>query len=135
LTPLFRRSTRFVAVLLVALFSGVPNHLFAQEHVVSPGAIQQQLLDSARQHDRDLATLNQFFGSESAQTSLKSAGLSSKEVKLAVAQLSDEELAKLAAKAGSAQQNFAAGSLTNQQLTYIIIALATAVIILVIIEA
>jgi len=134
-TPLFRRSVRLSAVLLVALLSGVPNQLFAQEHVVSPDAIQQQLVNTAQQHDRNLATLNQFFGSESAQKSLKAAGISSRQVTTAMAQLSDQELATIAAKANRAQQDFAAGALTNQQITYIIIALATAVIILIIVKA
>lgn len=135
MTPLFRRSVRLFAFVLVALFTGVPQQLFAQEHLVSPEAIQQQLVDSAAQRSRNVETLNQFFGSDSAAKTLKTAGLSSDEVKNAVSRLSDDELSKLAAKADRAQQDFAAGALTNQQLTYIIIALATAVIIIVIVVA
>jgi hypothetical protein len=134
-TPLFRSFVRLNAVLLVALFTGLPQQLVAQEHVVSPDAIQQQLVQSAAQRNQSVETLHQFLGSTSAQKALKGAGISSTEVTNAVAQLSDQELAQLAAKANRAQQDFAAGSLTNQQITYIIIALATAVIILVIVVA
>jgi len=135
LTSLFRRSVRLITLFLVAVSIGAPQQLIAQEHLVSPDAIQHQLLESVAQRSKNVETLNQFFGSESAGKALKGSGLSTGEVKNAVAQLSDDELSRLAAKANLAQHDFAAGSLTNQQLTYIIIALATAVIILVIVVA
>lgn len=135
MTPLFRNSVHFTAVLLVALFTGVPQQLIAQEHVVSPDAIQQQLVLSAKQHDQNVEKLNQFFGSESAQKALKGAGMTSAQVKKAVSQLSDDELSELTKKADRAQKDFAAGALTNQEITYILIALATAVIVIILIKA
>jgi hypothetical protein len=135
MTPLVLRLVRLsTAVLMVVLFSGLPQ-AFAQDHVVSSQAIQQELLNSAAKRDQNANTLNAFFGSESSQKALKNSGMSSEQVRKAVSQLNDNELAQLAGKANKAQQDFAAGSLTNQQLTYIIIALATAVIILVIVVA
>ncbi len=135
MTPLFRRSVRLFALLLVALFTGLPQQLVAQEHLVSPEAIQEQLVQSAAERNKNVASLTEFFGSESARKAMKGAGLSQDEVKNAVSRLSDQELSQLAAKANRAQKDFAAGALTNQQLTYIIIALATAVIIIVIVVA
>ena len=44
--------------------------------------------------------------------------------------LDDEEVAELAKRAEDPGREVAGGALTNQQLTYIVIALATAVIIL-----
>jgi hypothetical protein len=52
-----------------------------------------------------------------------------------VATLSPEELARLATKTNQIQTDFAAGALTNQQLTYIVIALGTAVLVLLIVAA
>ena len=49
--------------------------------------------------------------------------------------LSDEEVARLAARSTKIQKDVAAGVLSNQEITYILIALATAVLILVIVEA
>lgn len=135
MTPLFRSFVRLTSILLVALFAGLPQQLVAQEHVVSPDAIQQQLVHSAAQRNQNVEVLNQFLGSTSAQKTLKGAGISSAEVSNAIAQLSDQELAQLAGKANRAQQDFAAGALTNQQITYILIALATAVIVIVLIKA
>jgi hypothetical protein len=66
---------------------------------------------------------------------LSSTGIEYRKVERALAQLEDEELARLAARADKVRRDFEAGSLTNQQITYIIIALATAVLILVIVAA
>jgi hypothetical protein len=49
--------------------------------------------------------------------------------------LDDAELAMLASQIDSVDDGIEAGALTNQQITYILIALATAVIILVIVAA
>lgn len=48
--------------------------------------------------------------------------------------LSDDELAGLASRIDSAQTDFAGGSLDNEHITYIIIALAAAVIVLVLVR-
>ena len=52
-----------------------------------------------------------------------------------VSLLGDDDLARLAAQTDRVRADLEAGALTNQQLTYIVIALATAVIILVIVVA
>lgn len=66
---------------------------------------------------------------------LAKSGMDAAEIVSAVSVLDDESLSRLAAQAFDAQQDVAAGSLTNQQLTYIVIALGTAVLILVIVAA
>jgi hypothetical protein len=70
-----------------------------------------------------------------AEKAIKRAGFDRNTVVRAVATLSDDELSRLSARAERAQQDLAAGALSNQELTYIVIALATAVIILVIVAA
>lgn len=134
MTPLFRSLFRSTpAIVLAGLFIGLPQQLIAQEHIVSSDAIQQELIANRQQRERNVETLQSFFGSESARKSLKKAGIDPEQVKTAVSQLSDHELAQFAAKAQDSQKNFAAGSLSNQQITYILIALATAVIVLVLV--
>ena len=61
--------------------------------------------------------------------------MKSSKIEKAFPQLSDEELARLALQTDKIQNDLAAGALTNQQLTYMTIALATAVIILIIVAA
>ena len=45
--------------------------------------------------------------------------------------MNSDELAKLAVQTRQVQSDFAAGALTNQQITYILIALGTAVVVLI----
>ncbi len=58
-----------------------------------------------------------------------------KQVQQAIPTLSDQELAQLARQTDRIQNDFAAGALSNEQLTYIIIALATAVVVILILKA
>ena len=102
-----------------------------RNHVVSPAELQQATASVARTRQQNIAKVEKFFSSEQAQKSLESAHLDPVQIKKAVPSLSDQELARLASRADKAQQNFAAGALTNQQITYILIALGAAVIVLI----
>ncbi len=123
-----------VACALIAVFA-VPQNLAAQEHVVTPSDLQRQAAATAQSRQENIQAVQKFFASDRAKQALKSARIDYQKVQNAVAQMSDEELAQLATKTGAAQKDFAAGALTNQQLTYIIIALATAVLVIIIIKA
>jgi pyruvate/2-oxoglutarate dehydrogenase complex dihydrolipoamide acyltransferase (E2) component len=107
----------------------------APQHVVSPAELQQAVAASARARQQKEASVEKFLTSPSARQTLKKAGMNYQEVRQAVPFLSSSELANLSARADSAQREFDAGAMTNQQLTYIIIALATAVIVLVLVKA
>lgn len=123
-----------LACTLIAVFA-VPQDALADEHVVSPSDLHQQALAAAKSRQERIQSVQKFFNSDTAKKALKAARMDSEQVQDAVAQMSDAELAQLAAKTETAQKDFAAGALTNQQITYIIIALATAVLILIIIKA
>jgi hypothetical protein len=56
-------------------------------------------------------------------------------VEKAIPLLNDEELSRLASQCRQVENDISAGALSNQEITYILIALATAVIILVIVVA
>lgn len=79
--------------------------------------------------------MQSFFSSETGRKALSSSKLHAEKIVRAAPLLSDEELAELTARADRAEADFKAGALTNQQLTYIVIALGTAVLILVILAA
>jgi hypothetical protein len=123
-----------VSLFLLVLFV-LPLRVRAQTHVVSPETLQDDVAKASLARQSNLQKLDHFFSSPSAQASLKSAHMDPKRVKKAVRELSDADLAEFAARTDAAQHEFAAGALTNQQITYILIALATAVIILVIVKA
>ena len=108
-----------------------PSLPAAQSHVVSPTELQQATFSAARTRQQDVAKVQKFFSTPQAGTALKSAHLDPVQIKKAVPSLSDQELARLASRADKAQKDFAAGALTNQQITYILIALGAAVIVLI----
>lgn len=108
-----------------------PSLAAAQSHIVSPSDLQQATLSVARKRQQNITQVEKFFSSTRAEKALKSAHLDPVQIKRAVPSLSNQELARLASRADKAQKNFAAGALTNLQITYILIALGTAVIVLI----
>ncbi len=130
----FRSSVCVLLVsVLVAAFV-LPQDMLAQ-HVVSSADLRRDAAAAAQVRQSNQAKVLKFFSSEQAKKALKSASLPYERVEKAVSQLSDEELARLATRTDKVQNDFAAGALNNQQVTYIIIALATAVIILILVAA
>jgi len=125
---------RFSAIAVVFSLL-VPSFLAAQAPAVSSAELQQALVAAAHARQKNLDDVRGFFGSQPVRDALKSGKLDYKKVEKAVATLSPEELARLAERTNQIQQDFAAGALDNQQLTYIVIALGTAVLILVIVAA
>lgn len=131
----FQRLMDLALVLLLGLVTAIPQDVFAQNHVISSSDLERDVAAVSQARQSNLAQLDRFFSSEQAQKALKSAHIQYKEVQAAMSVLSDAELARLAAQSQKAQKDFAAGSLTNQQITYILIALATAVIVIILVEA
>lgn len=117
---------------LVTIFA-VPNGTFAQtsEHLVSPADMQKAAADAsdARQQNRD--ALNRFFSSQQATDALRASHMDAQQVKSAIATLSDEELAQMASRANKAQQDFAAGRMSDHDLLIILIAIAALILIIV----
>jgi hypothetical protein len=106
-----------------------------EDHLVSPSDLHDTLAKSAETRQKNLEKVQRFFSSERVRKTLASTKIDLKKVEDTVHQLNDKELARLAAQAEKVQADVAAGALDNQQITYIIIALATAVLILVIVVA
>jgi len=128
----------FVAVFVLGFWGTLsilsPN-LIAEDHVVKTTDLHQEILRASESRQSNLAKIQGFFSSESSQKALKNSKLDITKIKSAIPLLNDEELARLAAQTDKIQMDVAGGSLTNQQITYIIIALATAVVILIIVAA
>ena len=104
-------------------------------HVVPLSELHSAVVAAGQQRQENVSRLERFFAGDSAENALQSARLNGSQIRDAIAMLNDEELARLAARAEKANSDFAGGSLTNQELTYIVIALGTAVLILVIVAA
>jgi hypothetical protein len=126
-----RQYTRSViAVVLAALFV-VPADLVAQSHVVSPADLQKEIVAASQARHRNLEAVQQFLSTPTAEKALKSARVDPQQVKTAVSTLSDQELAQLAARAGKAQADFAAGRIEERDLILIILAIVALVLIIV----
>jgi hypothetical protein len=116
---------RALAVILLPCSAMSPASVRAQEkHVVSAQELNRDATRPAESRGANEAALRQLFSSEQAQQTLKSANIDYTKVDKAIAQLSDEDLAKLAARSRQTQNNFAggrAGSLSDRDLLIIII--------------
>jgi hypothetical protein len=132
---MFIVKSRSVIALLVAVVVPVMSAVAQENHVVPLTELHRDATAATESRQGDLAKVERFFSSEMAQNALRATRIDGDQVKTALPLLSSDELAQLATRTDRLQADFAAGSLTNQQITYIIIALATAVIILVIVVA
>ncbi len=120
----------FTAILLCL----TPGTALAGDHVVSASELHGRLAGAAQARQNNVSQIRDFLMAEPVQKTLHSAGMAAHQLELAVPLLSDEELGRLAALSAKAQADFKGGSLSRTELTYIIIALATALIVLLIVE-
>ena len=122
-------------VFSLSLLLSIPATLAAQTQVVTPSQLQEAIKDAAKTRQKNRDDVQTFFSSEVARKALKVGKVDYKRVQTAVATLSPEELARLAARTNQLQHDFAGGALNSQQTTYAVIALATAVLVLLIVAA
>ena len=122
-------------VLSLSLLLTIPPTLVAQTQAITPSQLQEAIRNAAKTQQKNRNDVQVFFSSELARKAMKMGKIDSQRVQTAVATLSPEELARLAVRTNQLQQDFAGGVLDNQQMTYAIIALATAVFVLIIVAA
>jgi hypothetical protein len=126
-----RRTFLALGVAAAAMLS-LPTGLFAQDHLVSPAQLQQQMDSASAARQKNIGTLSQFLSTPAATRAMKSHGIDPVQVKDAIPNLSNSELASLSARATKAQQNFAAGTLSNNDLLIIILVLVVVILLAVI---
>jgi len=122
---------RALAAGMLALVFMIPQDALAQNHVVSPSELQIAAVASTEARQHNLDTLQQFVSTPMAEKALKSAHMDAQQVKNAVAQLDDQELAQLASRANKAQSDLAAGSLSDRDLIIILVCIAALILIIV----
>ena len=114
---------RCLATCLLVPILGIPVSLPGQTHVVSPLELRHQLAAASSERQHNLAILTNLLSSPRVEKALGSAGIDPVQVKIAVSSLSDQELARLAARADKAQADFAAGTMSQRDLLIILIGL------------
>lgn len=127
-------SKKMIQRLLAASLCGLltaPGALASGDHVVSQAELRRELQRASATRRDDLQAVERLLRSERAGKALKSVRLDPARAIQAAALLEDEELARLAARAREAERDFQAGALSNEHLTYIVIALSAAVLVLI----
>lgn len=125
------RTCQFVLISVLSLAVVFPQSLFAQDHVVSPAQLQKDVQDTATTRERNVAQLDDLFSSEQGQKALQTARVSYQQVQKAVHSLSDEDLARFAARAQNARNDFAAGNITTTDLLWIVLGVLVVIVIIV----
>ncbi len=123
------QSIRLLAACL--LFTLCATSILAQTHVVSPSDIHKELLNAAQTRRQNLEKVEGLFSSDETRKAMEAAQISPERIDAAVKTLSDEELARLAARADKLDQDFAAGRLSDRDLLIVILGIAALVLIIV----
>ena len=119
-------------VLMIVGFM-VPQTLVAQQQQVTAAELRDAVKGSAAVRQGNLDQVRTFFADPRITKILKDAHLDSVRIDKAMSTLDAGELSKLAARTSQVQRDFAAGALSNQDLTYIVIAIGAAVIVLILV--
>jgi hypothetical protein len=126
-----RQLIRAMVALVLATLFFIPSDLMAQSHIVSSSDLQKQVASASQTRQDNLQAVQKFLSTPMAEKAMKSANMDARQVKTAVSTLDDQELAKLSARANTAQADFAAGNLNDRDLILIILGIAILVLIIV----
>jgi hypothetical protein len=102
--------------------------LRAAEHIVPVEDLHRQLLSTQAQRQATESEIARFLRSEASRSI---PGGYARKIEKAVPFLNDDEAARLAFQVRQIERDVAAGALSNEHLTYIVIALAAAVVVLI----
>jgi hypothetical protein len=124
-----------VPALLICMGLQTAVQAAPQDHVVPLREMEQRIAGQTNQRRANLGKVEAFLSTSKVEEVLRSAKLDSQALRSAAQLLSDEELAKLASRADKAKADIQGGALTNLELTYIVIALVTALVVVIIFVA
>jgi hypothetical protein len=114
---------RALALIFVASMAGgvALAQTSDKQHVVSLNELSKDSAAPAETRQANEAAIRHLMSSEMGQKALQSAKIDYAKVDKAVGQLSDVDVAKLAGRSRQAEQDFAAGSLSDRDLLVIVI--------------
>lgn len=120
------------AGLLVGIIAVDPS-LAAQGQLVTPADLQKEMTSATRMRQQNRETIVNFLNSAPAKKVIGTTAQLER-VKVAIASLDDQELARLAARAEKAQADFAAGRISDRDLLLILVGLAALILIIVAVD-
>ncbi|HEY2647160.1 MAG TPA: hypothetical protein VGI34_09300 [Candidatus Acidoferrales bacterium] len=127
----FSRTSQFLLIFILSMAVAFPQSLFAQDHVVSSADLRKDLQEASAAREKDLTQLDHFFSSEQGQKALQAAHVNYQQVQKGVRSLDDTDLARLSSQAEKAQEDFAAGTISNRDLIWILVGIAALILIIV----
>lgn len=116
-------------VLGASLFS--TQTLLAEDHLVSPSDMQQDMHAASQVRQQNEQQLRSFLSTAEAQRAIKAAKMDPQQVTNAVGQLSNDDLSRLAARSAAAQKDFAAGRIDDHDLLVILVCVAVLILVVV----
>jgi len=122
---------QFAFISFLGVFLAIPQGAHAQDHVVPSSDLQKDVSAVSAIRQKNLAQVEDFLSSAPAQQALKSAHIDPEQVKNAIPQMSDDELAQLSARSEKAQKDFAAGRISDRDLLIILVGVAVLILIIV----
>ena len=122
---------KFAFISLFSAFLAIPHGARAQDHVVPPSGLQKDVSAVSATRQKNLAQVDDFLSSSAAQQAMKSAHIDPQQVKNAIPQMGDDELAQLSARSEKAQKDFAAGRISDRDLLIILVGVAVLILIIV----
>ncbi len=117
---------------LLALFAALPSQ--AQTHVVTRNEMREQLRAASAERQANLSRIDRALSTDAAAQALAAARVDPAQVRHAVSTLSDEELARLAARIDPANFTGSGINLSNQQVTIIIVGIILIVLVAVLVS-
>jgi hypothetical protein len=126
-----RQFARGLTVSVLVPLLGMSPSLRAQTHVVSPEDLRSAAVAATTARQHNLETINGFLSSPPMEKALVTVGVDPAQVKTAVSALSDQELARLAARSEKVQADFAAGRLSDRDLLIVVLCLVALIVIIV----
>ena len=115
----FKREISLGLAIVSGIYGAAAQSALAQDHLVSPAQIQQDVNSTAAARQKNETALRSFLATPQAERAMQMAGVQPQQVNNAVSQLSNSELAQLATRAQNAQKDFAAGQLSDHDLLLI----------------
>lgn len=126
------RTVQYLVVVLLASFLLIPQGAaFAQppSHVVSSAELQRDVSSASVVRQQNVNQVENFLSTPGARQALESANMNYQQVKDAVPQLSNQELARIANMSRNAQKDFAAGYISDRNLMWLILIAAAIILI------
>ena len=122
---------QFAFISLLSVFLAIPLGALAQDHVVPPSDIQKDVSPVSATRQKNLVQVEGFLSSAEAQQAMKSAHIDPQQVKNAIPQMNDDELAQLSARSEKAQKDFAGGRISDRDLLLILLGVAVLILLIV----